>query len=102
MRDSDRINDSSTNIQDRACLNVWRELLIDYCVLVVDQSLDEKRSVVEDETQDKATKRKVQGHIFAEQVKRSQVHNELKVESIIRRRAIDDSEARETWDAAAK
>ncbi|KAG6861606.1 hypothetical protein C0995_014513 [Termitomyces sp. Mi166 len=46
-----------------------RTELVDYCVRVVDQSLKEKRSVVEDGTQDSATKRKMQGHIFEEQVK---------------------------------
>ena len=46
-----------------------RTELVEYCVRVVDQSLSEKRSVLEDETQDSATKRKVQGHIFEEQVK---------------------------------
>ncbi|KAG6814170.1 hypothetical protein H0H92_000846 [Tricholoma furcatifolium] len=94
MRDSDRVDNSSENIQDRACLNVWRELvglvhplvtkavvhessgnwkrrttLVEYCVLVMDESLKEKRSVVEEETLDNATKRKIQGHIIEEQVK---------------------------------
>ncbi|KAG6919440.1 hypothetical protein DXG01_006323 [Tephrocybe rancida] len=102
MRDSSRLDNSSGNIQDRACLNVWREL-----------SLNEKRSLVEDEMKDNANKREMQGHIYAEQVKRMQVHNELKVESIIRKRVVEafktrcqffvpplDSEAREVWDAA--
>ncbi|KAH0587576.1 hypothetical protein H2248_006352 [Termitomyces sp. 'cryptogamus'] len=121
MRDQDRLDDFTGNIQNRACLNVWRELvgnwkrrteLVEYCVRVVDQSLSDRRSVVEDETQDNATKRKAQGHIFEEQVKRTQVHNELKVEAIIRKRAVDafktrcqffvppsEPEGREIWDA---
>ncbi|KAG6821284.1 hypothetical protein H0H93_002394, partial [Arthromyces matolae] len=66
-----------------------RTELVEYCVHVVDQSLNEKRSVVEDETLDSKAKRKVQGHIYEEQVKRTQVRNELRVEAIIRRRAVD-------------
>ncbi|KAG5646564.1 hypothetical protein DXG03_002867 [Asterophora parasitica] len=78
MRDSDRINDSTVNIQDQACLNIWRELvgnwrrrteLVEYCVLAVDQSLTEKRSIVEDEGQDAKAKRKAQAQIYEEQVK---------------------------------
>ncbi|KAG6900975.1 hypothetical protein C0993_004413 [Termitomyces sp. T159_Od127] len=75
-----------------------RTELVEYCVRVVDQSLNEKRSMVEDETQDNVTKRKLQGRIIEEQVKvenqRAQVHNELKVEAIIRKRAVDAFKAR--------
>jgi len=123
MRDSDRLHDSPGNIQDQACLNIWRELvgnwrrrtkLVEYCVFIVDQSLAEKQSLLDGENQDTAIKRTMQGQIYAEQVKRTQVHNELRVETIIRRRAVEafrsrcqffvpptqDAEGREVWDGA--
>ncbi|KAF8076374.1 caffeine-induced death protein 2-domain-containing protein [Lyophyllum atratum] len=125
VRDSDRLRHSTENIQEQACLNIWRELvgnwkrrteLVGYCVRVVDQSLDEKRSVLEDDAEDPATKRRAQGQIYEEQVKRTQIHNELRVESIIRKRAVEafrsrcqffaipstDSEARQMWESAAQ
>ncbi|KAG5652424.1 hypothetical protein H0H81_005020, partial [Sphagnurus paluster] len=98
MRDIDRIDNKTGNIQDQACLNIWRELvgnwkrrtkLVDYCVLVVDQSLTEKRRILEDDGQDGAAKRKAQAEMYQKQVQRTQVHNELKVESIVRKRAIE-------------
>lgn len=123
VRDSDRSHSSTKNIQEQACSNVWRELvgnwkrrteLVGYCVRVVDQSLAEKQSVLEDDGEDAAAKRKAQGQIYAEQVKRTQIHNELRVEAIIRKRAVEafrsrcqffvppsaDPEGREIWDKA--
>lgn len=40
-----------------------------YCVGVVDQSMDSKRLALEAETEDPATKRRMQGALYAEEVK---------------------------------
>ncbi|RDB22874.1 Coiled-coil domain-containing protein 58 [Hypsizygus marmoreus] len=124
VRDKERLQDSTGgNVQDQACLNMWRELvsnwkrrteLVEYCVKVVDQSLNEKRKAMDTQSDDPRTQRKIQAEIFADEVKRTQVHNELTVESIVRKRAADafrsrcqffvppttDPEAREVWNAA--
>ncbi|KDR83752.1 hypothetical protein GALMADRAFT_236106 [Galerina marginata CBS 339.88] len=125
MRDQDRIHGLSGNstVQDQACEYIWRDLvanwkrrtqLVEYCTTVVDKSLDEKRRSLEDQSQDERTRRKMQGELFANQVKRNQVHNELTVESIVRKRSADafrsrcryfvppqsDDEARRMWEAA--
>ncbi|TFK43542.1 caffeine-induced death protein 2-domain-containing protein [Crucibulum laeve] len=125
MRDKERHQDDTTagNVQDQACTYLWRELvgnwkrrtqLVEYCVSVVDQSLTQKRYALEDPSADPATRRKTQAAIFSDEVKRNQVHNELTVESIVRKRAIEgfrsrcqyfvppaaDVEARRMWDAA--
>ncbi|GLB33798.1 putative caffeine-induced death protein 2 [Lyophyllum shimeji] len=125
MRDSDRAESSAGNIQEQACSNIWRELvgnwkrrteLVGYCVRVVDQSLAEKRSVLEDDGEDASARRQAQGQIYAEEVKRTQIHNELRVEAIIRKRAVEafrsrcrffvppvtDHEGRDIWEKAAQ
>ncbi|KAF9485371.1 hypothetical protein BDN70DRAFT_917040 [Pholiota conissans] len=126
MRDRDRIQGLSGNasLQDQACDSIWRELvanwkrrtqLVEYCVSVVDKSITEKRSAMEDQA-DPKTQRKIQGQIFEDEVKRKQVHRELTVEDIVRKRSADafrsrcqyftppmtDAEARKMWDAAQK
>lgn len=87
---------------------------MDYCVNVVDQSMNEKRRVLEGQHGDARAQRKAQADLFAEEVKRNQVHNELSVERIIRKRSLDafqsrcryftppmnDVEARNWWNAA--
>ena len=42
---------------------------MEYCVGVVDQSLAEKRTVLEQQVQDPSSKRRVQGEIYSEEVK---------------------------------
>ncbi|KAF9057589.1 caffeine-induced death protein 2-domain-containing protein [Panaeolus papilionaceus] len=126
MRDQDRMHSSSSteNFQDQACAYLWRELvdnwkrrtqLVQFCSSVVDQSLAEKRASLADST-DAATQRKTQASIFEEQVKRNHVHNELTVETIVRKRAVEafrsrcqyfvpprtDEEARQLWDQAQR
>ncbi|TFK75920.1 hypothetical protein BDN72DRAFT_867652 [Pluteus cervinus] len=123
-RDKARIEDMRKgNIQDRACLQVWRELienwsrrttLVNYCVSVVDQTLEEKRRAIKERSDDPRAQRKLQADMFADEVKRNHVHNELAVESIVMKRSLEafksrcpyfspptpDSEAEKLWDAS--
>ncbi|KAG1907197.1 caffeine-induced death protein 2-domain-containing protein [Suillus fuscotomentosus] len=123
FRDRDRAGTSGKgNIQDQACAYVWKELvenwkrrteMINYCVDVVDQSMEEKRKSLTSEEGDVRAQRKTQAAMFADEVKRNQVHNELAIEKIVRQRSLDafrsrcqyfsppltDSEARKWWDA---
>ncbi|KAJ3563848.1 hypothetical protein NP233_g8676 [Leucocoprinus birnbaumii] len=100
MRDQQREHDTSSgeNIQSQACAYLWRELvenwkrrtqLVQYCTDVVDRSLTEKREALEDQSGDPGQQRKTQAAIYADQVKRNQVHNELTVENIVRKRAVE-------------
>ncbi|CCL99422.1 uncharacterized protein FIBRA_01440 [Fibroporia radiculosa] len=124
FRDRDRQGlGGKGNIEEQACAQMWRELvanwkrrteIVEYCVGVVDQSMDEKRKQLQQEAGDPATQRRIQGTLFAEEVKRNQVHNELTVERIVRRRSLEafqsrckyfeppltDADARRWWDAA--
>ncbi|KZT74268.1 hypothetical protein DAEQUDRAFT_682020 [Daedalea quercina L-15889] len=110
-------------VEDEACIQIWRELvanwkrrteIVDYCVGVVDQSMESKRMAIDAETENPAAQRRIQGALYAEEVKRNQVHNELAVEQIVRKRSLDafrarckyfeppltDADARKWWDAA--
>jgi len=112
------------NVQDQACSFLWHELignwnrrtkLVEYCVAVVDRSLNEKRKSIEDQYGDPSAQRKTQAALFAEEVKRNQVYNELAVEAIVRQRSLDafrsrckyfvpplsDVEARKWWGSAS-
>ncbi|KAF8351468.1 caffeine-induced death protein 2-domain-containing protein [Amanita rubescens] len=127
MRDRQRSGDQvlAGNVQDEACAYLWRELvanwkrrtqLIEYCVGVVDQSVNEKKGKVTVDDLDPSSRRKLQTELFAEEVKRNQVRNEITVESIIRQRSIDafrarcryftppgsDEEARKMWESALR
>ncbi|KIM46197.1 hypothetical protein M413DRAFT_16920 [Hebeloma cylindrosporum] len=127
MRDQDRVHGlrEGNSLQDQACEYIWRELvgnwkrrtqLVEYCVAVVDQSLTEKRNTLEGQGQDPSSRRKIQGAIYEDEVKRQQVHRELTVESIVRKRSADafrarcqyfvppltDVEARRMWEGAQK
>lgn len=127
MRDQDRLRDTTDSgiVQEQACLSVWRELvgnwtrrtkLVEYCAYVVDQSLTDQRNAIEGQTEDPAEQRKNQAKMFENEVKRAQVRNELKVESIVRKRAFEafrsrcqyfttptsDPEARKMWDSVAR
>ncbi|KAK0453619.1 caffeine-induced death protein 2-domain-containing protein [Armillaria borealis] len=74
-------------IQDQACSYLWQELmanwsrrtqLVQYCVDVVDKSLQDKKDI-----------RKAQAEMYIDQVKRTQIHRELTVEAIVRKRSVD-------------
>ncbi|KAG1820194.1 caffeine-induced death protein 2-domain-containing protein [Suillus subaureus] len=123
FRDRDRAGTSGKgNIQDQACAYVWKELvenwkrrteMINYCVDIVDQSMEGKRKSLTSEEAGARAERKMQAAMFADEVKRNQVHNELAVEKIIRQRSLDafqsrcqyfsppltDAEARKWWNA---
>ncbi|KAI0638054.1 caffeine-induced death protein 2-domain-containing protein [Trametes polyzona] len=110
------------DIEEQACAQVWRELvanwsrrkeIVDYCVGVMDESLEEKRQSLQNAGDDASAQRRAKGILYAEEVKRNQLHNELTVESIVRKRAFDafrgrcryfepppsDPEARKWWDS---
>jgi len=112
-------------VQDQACASLWRELvgnwkrrteLLEYCTTVVDQALIDKRRTFEGQAEDPTSRRKIQGAVFEDEVKRNQVHNELTVEGIIRKRSIEafrsrcqyftppltDVQARQMWDSVQK
>ena len=46
-----------------------RTVIVEYCVDVVDQSMAQKRETLQKEDLDPATQRKVQGALYAEEVK---------------------------------
>ncbi|KZP17284.1 hypothetical protein FIBSPDRAFT_793362 [Athelia psychrophila] len=123
FRDRDREGKGKGNVQDQACLYMWRSLvenwkrrteIVSYCVGVVDKAMDEKRQIISDSPSDPARQRAAQSALYGDEVKRRQVHNELAVEIIVRKRAVDafqsrckyfsppmsDVEARKWWDAA--
>ncbi|KAF9247037.1 caffeine-induced death protein 2-domain-containing protein [Melanogaster broomeanus] len=124
FRDRDRAGTTGKgSIQDQACAYIWKDLvenwkrrteIVGYCVNVVDQSMTEKHKLLDGLDGDVRVKRRTQAELFADEVKRNQVHNELSVEKIIRNRSLDafksrcqyftppmtDIEARKWWDAA--
>ncbi|OAX43505.1 hypothetical protein K503DRAFT_731530 [Rhizopogon vinicolor AM-OR11-026] len=124
FRDRDRAGTSGKgNVQDQACTYIWKELvenwkrreeIVNYCVNIVDESMEEKRKALAIEKGDARAERKTQAAMFADEVKRNQVHNELAVEKIVRQRSLDafqsrcqyfsppltNAEARKWWDAA--
>ncbi|KAG9317301.1 caffeine-induced death protein 2-domain-containing protein [Chiua virens] len=123
FRDRDRQGTGGRgSIQDQACAYVWKELLenwkrrteiVDYCVEVVDQSMSEKHKLLDGLEGDAKAKRKTQAELFADEVKRNQVRNELSIEKIIRKRSLEafqsrcryftppmnDLEAKKWWDS---
>ncbi|KAI6105592.1 hypothetical protein F5141DRAFT_1124778 [Pisolithus sp. B1] len=90
LREYRRLDDTITMRLNQLVEN-WkrRTEIVDYCVDVVDQSMNEKRRVLEGQHGDARAQRKAQADLFAEEVKRNQVHNELSVERIIRNRSLD-------------
>ncbi|KAI0347198.1 hypothetical protein BDW22DRAFT_503602 [Trametopsis cervina] len=123
FRDLERIGASKGNVQDQACAHLWKDLvenwtrrteIVNYCVSVVDQSLEEKRASLQSVDDDPAAQRKIKGLLYADEVKRNQFHNELAVEKIVRNRSLQafnsrcryfepplsDVQARKWWDAA--
>ncbi|KAI0750662.1 caffeine-induced death protein 2-domain-containing protein [Daedaleopsis nitida] len=86
------------DVEEQACAHVWRELIanwsrrteiVDYCVGVLDQSAHAKRQALQDAGDDASAQRRARGALYAEEVKRNQVRNELVVEDIVRRRTAD-------------
>lgn len=95
FRDRDRLGmGGKGNIQDQACAHLWKELvgehhtpfyleslfitienwkrrteIVEYCVGVVDQSIDEKRKILDTQQSDASTQRRIQGVLYAEEVK---------------------------------
>ncbi|KAJ6539337.1 caffeine-induced death protein 2-domain-containing protein [Mycena capillaripes] len=125
VRDQERIygRPGKGSAQDQACANLWQELVsnwnrrkqvIDYCVGVVDQSKEEKQKAAEVE-EDPSRRRKLEAAMFSDNVQRNQVHDELSIDAIVRKRSLQafrsrcryfvppstDSEARKLWDAAS-
>lgn len=125
-RDQERASGQGVeNAQSQACLGVWRELtenwkrrtkLVDYCVAVVDKSIDDKRGALQTLADDPALQRKTKADIYSDEVYRRQMHNEITVESIVRKRVVDafqsrcryfvpptsDSEAARLWEDASE
>ncbi|KZT36713.1 hypothetical protein SISSUDRAFT_963647, partial [Sistotremastrum suecicum HHB10207 ss-3] len=124
FRDRDRLRSSGKSVaslQDESCAYFWRELvaswkgraeIIDYCVQVVDQTMAQKRAALEAQETGPDAERKIQAALFGDQVKLNQIHNELAVEKIVRRRSLEaftsrcryfqppmsDVEGREWWE----
>lgn len=98
FRDRDRQGlGGGGNVEEQACAQIWRELMgtfghemlplprcidsfsvanwkrrteiINYCVGVVDQSMDEKRRSLDTEGNDPTQQRRTQGALYAEDVK---------------------------------
>ncbi|EEB86738.1 hypothetical protein MPER_16197, partial [Moniliophthora perniciosa FA553] len=67
-----------------------------------------KQQVIQNQDSDPASVRKARAEQYTDQVKRKQIHNELTVEMIIRKRSLEgrmsfhrcitDTEARKIWD----
>ncbi|KAI0723167.1 caffeine-induced death protein 2-domain-containing protein [Earliella scabrosa] len=86
------------DVEEQACAHVWKELvanwsrrtdIVNYCVGVLDESVEAKRQSILDAGDDASAQRKARGALYAEEVKRNQVRNELIVEDIVRKRALD-------------
>ncbi|KAI0092069.1 caffeine-induced death protein 2-domain-containing protein [Irpex rosettiformis] len=123
FRDLERAGIGKGTVQEQACAHLWKDLvenwnrrteIVGYCVNVVDQSLEEKRASLANADADPAEQRKIKGVLYAEEVKRNQIHYELTVEKIVRTRSLQafrsrckffepplsDKQAREWWEAA--
>lgn len=124
-RDQARESSGRKPADDQACENIWAELvanwkrrttLIGYCVGAVDESIESKRAQVAEPQLDPAAQRRIKGAMYSDEVVRNQVHNELSVEAIVRKRSLDvfksrckyftppmtDAQAREYWEAAQR
>jgi len=100
FRDRDRMRaaSSSSNPQEESCAYFWKELsanwekrseIINYCVDVVGQSIQEKHDIMNSENLDSETHKSAKSASYAEEVKRNQIRNELAVEAIVRQRSLD-------------
>ncbi|KAK0468342.1 caffeine-induced death protein 2-domain-containing protein [Desarmillaria tabescens] len=73
-----RANAVMRTVQDQACSYLWQELmanwsrrtqLVQYCVDVVDKSLQDKKNIVQDNASSPAEQRKAQAEMYTDQVK---------------------------------
>ncbi|KAJ6613459.1 caffeine-induced death protein 2-domain-containing protein [Mycena sp. CBHHK59/15] len=125
VRDQERNTSTRSgqgSVQDQACANLWQELvsnwnrrrqLIEYCVDVVDRSKEQKQKAAQAED-DPARRRTIEAAVFTDDVKRNQVHNELSIDTIVKKRSLEafrsrcryfvppltDTAARKLWDMA--
>ncbi|KAG9006622.1 hypothetical protein FRB94_000548 [Tulasnella sp. JGI-2019a] len=122
FRDRDRLGlgTKGGNPQDESCLYFWKELvanwkdrtqIVNYCVDVVDKSMDERRKLIEGTDPALDAEPQVRAKLYSEEVLRNQIHNELSVEQIIRQQSLEafksrckffepplaDAEARQWW-----
>ncbi|KAK9897489.1 hypothetical protein P389DRAFT_57683 [Cystobasidium minutum MCA 4210] len=93
--------------QKRNCLRIWRDIIeswkrreavIRYCVSSVDDRLAEREKELRNATSSSMRdyerldanrkEREIRDDLYSEQTKRQQLHNELTVESIVRRRTL--------------
>ncbi|THV08582.1 hypothetical protein K435DRAFT_847433 [Dendrothele bispora CBS 962.96] len=125
VRDQEREKREKSMVEDQACGHLWQELvsnwsrrkqLVEYCVAVVDQGLEEKQKIIEDQDTSPAAVRKARAEKYSEEVKRNAIRNEISIEMIIRKRSLEafrsrckyfvpplsDAEARRMWDAALR
>ncbi|KDQ15354.1 hypothetical protein BOTBODRAFT_31678 [Botryobasidium botryosum FD-172 SS1] len=123
FRDKDRLGKGASTPEE-SCTHFWHELvanwngrteIINYCVDVVDRKMEEKRKALEGQESKLDAERSKKSTLYADQVKRNQIHNEHAVETIVRRRSFEafksrckyfepplsDAEARKWWDAAS-
>nr|VWO95188.1 Uncharacterized protein [Ganoderma boninense] len=70
------------DIEEQACAHVWKEF-----IGVLDESVEEKQRSLQDAGDDASAQRKARGALGN---KRNQVHNELIVENIVRKRTFED------------
>ncbi|CAE6366528.1 unnamed protein product [Rhizoctonia solani] len=103
FRDIDRHRSGrsgSPQLQDEACLHFWKELIanwenrteiVNYCVGVVDASMEAKRQTLAGQDPKLDENRRTASSIYTDEVKRNQMRNELTVEAIIRQRSLDGS-----------
>jgi len=123
FRDRDRLGLSGKggNAQDESCLYFWKELvgnwkdrtqIVNYCVDVVDRTMEERRKIIDGTDPDLDGEPQVRAKLYSEEVLRNQIHNELSVERIIRQRSLEafksrckffeppltDPEARQWWE----
>ncbi|KAF8610718.1 hypothetical protein BDV93DRAFT_484153 [Ceratobasidium sp. AG-I] len=104
FRDRDRLGSGrGGSSQDEACLHFWRELvanwvnrteIVNYCVAVVDASMDTKREAIAGQDPRLDENRRTAASLYTDEVKRNQMRNELAVETIIRQRSLDAFKSR--------
>ncbi|CAE6439555.1 unnamed protein product [Rhizoctonia solani] len=106
FRDIDRHRSSrsgSPQLQDESCLHFWKELvanwenrteIVNYCVGVVDASMEAKRQSLAGQDPKLDENRRTASSLYTDEVKRNQMRNELTVEVIIRQRSLDAFKSR--------
>ncbi|GJJ07112.1 hypothetical protein Clacol_001312 [Clathrus columnatus] len=140
FRDRDResvkqLSGNTADSQNEACAYFWSQLIVpkagwkarteivQYCVDVVDKGMEQTKATFlkesletgnEDEAVSERRKRHRNAVLYSAEVKKNQIHNELTVERIVRRRSLEafrsrckffqppltDTEARKWWNAA--